>query len=109
MHLPEGYRLEVERIESRRIAEQVSATETVDNGVSAGSRSAGLALAFPGGITVNGRIDRIDRLNERECIIVDYKSGKTKNVERFAKARSSFRDRCMRWRFAKASASKPSL
>lgn len=85
MHLPEGYRLEVERIESRRIAEQVSTTEKWTTAYPP-EVEVPVSLAFPGGVTVNGRIDRIDRLSERECIIVDYKSGKTKNVERFVES-----------------------
>jgi ATP-dependent helicase/DNAse subunit B len=81
-HLPEGYRLELERIESRRIAEKVSATEkwsAISHEV-----EVPISIGFPGGVTVNGRIDRVDRLNETDCIVVDYKSGKTKNVEKFA-------------------------
>src|SRR5262249_32038177 len=40
-----------------------------------------LALDFPGGITVNCRIDRIDKVTDRDCIIVDYKSSRTARVE----------------------------
>jgi ATP-dependent helicase/DNAse subunit B len=85
MHLPEGYKLEVERIESRRIAEQVSTTEKWTSPYPP-EVEVPVSLSFPGGVTVNGRIDRIDRLSERQCIIVDYKSGKTKNVERFVES-----------------------
>jgi ATP-dependent helicase/DNAse subunit B len=85
MNLPDGYRLEVERIESRRIAAQVSATERWDSPYPP-QVEVELALPFPGGVTVKCRIDRIDRMNESECLIVDYKSGKTKNVERFVES-----------------------
>jgi ATP-dependent helicase/DNAse subunit B len=84
-HLPPGYRLEVERIESRRIARGVSTTEKWVTPYPP-EVEVEIPLAFPGGITVNCRIDRIDRLNESECLIVDYKSGKTQNVAKFAES-----------------------
>ena len=40
-----------------------------------------LTIEFPGGIQVNCRIDRIDRF-DNDCVIVDYKSSKTANVEK---------------------------
>jgi ATP-dependent helicase/DNAse subunit B len=85
MHLPPGYRLELERIESRRIAERVSTTElwTTEHPPEV---EVELGISFPGGVTVNCRIDRLDPIGERECIIVDYKSGKTKNVERIVES-----------------------
>ena len=82
-HLPEGYRLEVERIEARRIAENVSMTEKWVTAYPP-EVEVEIKIPFPGGISVVGRIDRVDRLNETDCIVVDYKSGKTKNVEKFA-------------------------
>lgn len=83
-HLLEGYRLELERIEARRIARQVQATEkwtAVSHEV-----EVPVSIAFPGGVAISGRIDRVDKLNETDCIVVDYKSGKTKNVEKFAQS-----------------------
>ncbi|MEP6714955.1 MAG: PD-(D/E)XK nuclease family protein [Terriglobia bacterium] len=76
-HLPPGYRLELERIFLRAVAQGVSAT---DRWVGETETEVELTLDFPGGITVRGRVDRIDRLNERDCIIVDYKSGAVPNV-----------------------------
>jgi ATP-dependent helicase/DNAse subunit B len=72
-NLPPGYRLEMERIFLRGIARGVSATERWSHVSSEAEVS--LSLNFPDGVTVHGRVDRIDRLNERDCVIVDYKSG----------------------------------
>lgn len=80
--LPPGYRLEVERIKLRDTARRVSATERWE--ALSSQTEVELEIAFSGGIRVNGRADRIDLLNERDCLIVDYKSGKVGNVERMA-------------------------
>jgi len=84
-HLPPGYRLEVERIQFREIARRVSANDlwTPDSS----DAEVDLALefvdknAFPGGIRVKGRVDRIDKFGD-DCVIVDYKSSKTANVQK---------------------------
>lgn len=78
-HIPPGYRLEFERIRYRAIARRVSANDlwkpdSYDVEVP-------LKIAFPGGIEVNGRADRIDRFGN-DCVIVDYKSSKTENVRK---------------------------
>jgi RecB family exonuclease len=78
-HLPAGYRLEVERIQFREIALRVSANDlwTPDSS----DAEVDLALEFPGGVRVKGRVDRIDRFGN-DCVIVDYKSSKTANVRK---------------------------
>ncbi len=78
-HIPPGYRLEVERIAFREIARRVSANDlwTPDSS----EVEVPLAIGFPGGITVNCRIDRIDRFGD-DCVIIDYKSSKTARVEK---------------------------
>ncbi len=83
-HIPPGYRLEVERIQFREIAERVSANERwhPDESLS----EVKLTLDFPGGVTVNCRIDRIDRFGT-DCVIVDYKSSKTARVEELVESR----------------------
>jgi hypothetical protein len=78
-HLPPGYRLEAERILNRKIAQKVSANELWNPDSS--ESEVNLSLAFPGGIAVNCRIDRIDRFGH-DCVIVDYKSSKTQNVKK---------------------------
>ena len=83
-HLPPGYKLEVNRIQLRKVAESVSASEKWTPLSS--EAEVELALDFPGGITVSCRIDRLDRINDRDCIIVDYKSSKTQNVERLVES-----------------------
>ena len=77
-HLQPGYKLEVERIRFREIAQRVSANDLwVPD-----SSEAEKALAFDlNGTTVTCRIDRIDRFGN-DCVIVDYKSSKTANVEK---------------------------
>ena len=79
-HIPPGYRLEVERINYREIARRISANDlwTPDSS----EVEVPLRIEFPGGVQVNGRVDRIDRFGG-DCVIVDYKSGKTANVEKF--------------------------
>ena len=84
-HLPPGYKLEVERIAFREIARRVSAKEQW-TAVSSDAEVE-LTLDFPGGITVAGRADRIDRINDRDCIIVDYKSSRTARVEQMVESR----------------------
>ncbi len=81
-HLPPGYRLEVERMELRRVARGMSATDLWQTALPS-TPEVELTLNFPGGITVKGRADRIDRLNDRDCIIIDYKSSRTARVESF--------------------------
>ncbi|MDE3198541.1 MAG: PD-(D/E)XK nuclease family protein, partial [Acidobacteriota bacterium] len=83
-HLPQGYRLEAERILLRETARKVSASEKWTP--MASEAEVEVALDFPGGMTVAGRIDRLDRLNGRECIILDYKSSKVPNVEKLVES-----------------------
>jgi ATP-dependent helicase/DNAse subunit B len=84
-HLAAGYKLEVERIQFREIAERVSANDlwTPDSS----QAEVEILLEFPGGIKVKGRIDRIDRFGD-DCVIVDYKSSKTANVEKLVASRT---------------------
>ncbi len=83
-HLPPGYKLEVERIQCREIARRVSANDLWDPLSS--EAEVVLTLEFPGGITVSGRVDRIDTFDKdqfgNDCVIVDYKSSKTANVQK---------------------------
>ena len=79
-HLPAGYKLEVERMNYREIARRVNAYKEPWTPVSS-QAEVDLTLDYPGGITVTGRVDRIDRLNDHDCIIVDYKSSKVARVE----------------------------
>ncbi len=78
-HLPPGYRLEVDRFINRNVAKRVSANDlwTPDSS----EAEVSLSIEFPGGIQVNGRVDRIDRFGN-DCVIVDYKSSKTANVQK---------------------------
>lgn len=84
--LPPGYKLEVERMQFREIARRVSANDLwtpLDS-----QAEVDVALAFPGGINVTGRIDRIDLFENQTCVIVDYKSSKTANVEKLVTSRT---------------------
>ena len=83
-HLPQGYKLEAERIQLRETARKVSATEKWTPISS--EAEVEVALEFPLGITVSGRIDRLDRLSDRECVIVDYKSSRIARVEKMVES-----------------------
>jgi ATP-dependent helicase/DNAse subunit B len=83
-HLPPGYRLEVERINYRAIARKVNATEQWTPVSS--QAEVELTMDFPGGIKVNCRVDRIDRMSDTDCIILDYKGGKTARVEQMVES-----------------------
>ncbi len=84
---PPGYRVEVERIQLRRIAQQVN--ESAHWPVEISEAEVDCSLDFPGGITVKCRVDRIDHFGERDCVIVDYKSGKTENVDKLVESETS--------------------
>ena len=86
-HIPPGYRVEVERIQLRRIAREVS--ETAQWPVMFSEAEVDCSLDFPGGVTVNCRVDRIDHVGEGNCVIVDYKSGKTANVDKLVQSETS--------------------
>ena len=84
-HIPAGYRLEVERIKFREIAERIRASDQW--AYDSSEVEVSLALEFPDGVTVNCRIDRIDRFGN-DCVIVDYKSSKTDNVKKLPLSRT---------------------
>ena len=86
-NVPPGYSLEVERITSRRIAQEVNASiqwPTVSS-----EAEVDCSLEFPGGVTITGRVDRIDDIGGGNCIIVDYKSGKVANVDKLVESETS--------------------
>jgi RecB family exonuclease len=84
--LPAGYKLEVERMQFREIARRVSANDSWRADDS--KAEVGLTLDFPGGITVTCRIDRLDTFANGDCVIVDYKSSKTANVQKLVTSRT---------------------
>lgn len=84
--LPAGYKLEVDRMQFREIAKRVSANDLWTP--LASQAEVDVSLEFPGGITVTGRIDRIDEFAGEQCVIVDYKSSKTANVEKLVSSRT---------------------
>jgi ATP-dependent helicase/DNAse subunit B len=85
--LPQGYRLEVERLQLGRIATKVGVKQRW-NPMST-QVEVPLSISFPGGITANGRVDRIDELDDGRCIIVDYKAGKVNNVLKLIDSQTS--------------------
>jgi ATP-dependent helicase/DNAse subunit B len=86
-NLPRGYRLEVERIESRRIARRVAGS--VDWPLESSELEVDCSLDFPGGVTITCRVDRIDDVGQGNCVIVDYKSGKVANVDKLIESETS--------------------
>lgn len=86
-NLPRGYRLEVERILSRRIAQEVNAS--VRWPALRSETEVDCGLDFPGGVTITCRVDRIDHVGEGNCVIVDYKSGKVDNVDKLVESETS--------------------
>jgi RecB family exonuclease len=78
-NLPPGYRLEVERMRYREIARGVSVSETWP--LIASLAEEPVEVELPGGVKAVGRVDRIDRVSDNACLIVDYKSGKVHRVE----------------------------
>ena len=85
--LPGGYRLEVERLLLRRIAAQVAVRQRWEPGKTLAEVP--LTIGFPGGITANCRVDRIDELGDGRCIIIDYKAGKVNNVRKLVDSQTS--------------------
>ncbi len=83
--LPAGYKLEVERMQFREIARRVSANDSWRADDS--KAEVALTLDFPGGITVTCRVDRLDTFANGDCVIIDYKSSKTANVEKLVTSR----------------------
>ncbi|HVY93766.1 MAG TPA: PD-(D/E)XK nuclease family protein, partial [Bryobacteraceae bacterium] len=86
-NIPQGYSLEVERILSRRIAQEVNASiqwPTVSS-----EAEVDCSLEFPGGVTITARVDRIDDIGGGNCIIVDYKSGKVERVDQLVESETS--------------------
>ena len=84
--LPAGYKLEVERMQFREIARRVSANDSWRADDS--KAEVALTLDFPGGITVTCRIDRLDTFANGDCVIIDYKSSKTANVQKLVTSRT---------------------
>lgn len=82
-NLPPGYRMEVRRVEFRRIAAGVA--EQMNWRFDSTEAEVPCTIEFPGGITVKCRPDRIDRLPDGRCVIVDYKSSKEETVEKIVR------------------------
>jgi RecB family exonuclease len=86
-HIPPGFELEVRHMLLRRIAEGVSANELWTP--LASQAEVDVSVAFPGGVAVTGRIDRVDHLGNNECIVIDYKSSRIANVRNLVESAAS--------------------
>ena len=82
-----GYKLEVSRIQFRRIAQKVN--ESVSWPLVSSEMEADCAFDLPDGVKVTCRVDRIDTLLNDDCVIIDYKSGKTANVKKLVERETS--------------------
>jgi ATP-dependent helicase/DNAse subunit B len=85
--LPQGYRLEVERLQLGRIATSVGVKPRW-NPVST-QVEVPLSIGFPNGVIANARVDRIDELGDGRCIVIDYKAGKVNNVLKLIDSQTS--------------------
>jgi ATP-dependent helicase/DNAse subunit B len=86
-NIPKGYSLEVERIESGRIARKINGS--VRWPALQSETEIDCPLEFPDGVTVTCRVDRIDHLKDGTCRIIDYKSGKVANVVKLVESKTS--------------------
>ncbi len=84
---PPGYKLEVERIQLRRIAREVSAA--VHWPVESSEAEVECDFDFPGGVTVSVPSGLHRQPGAGNCIIVDYKSGKVANVDKLVESETS--------------------
>jgi ATP-dependent helicase/DNAse subunit B len=82
-----GYKLEVNRIQFRRVAQKVN--ESVSWPLVSSEMEVDCAFDLPDGVKVTCRVDRIDTLVNDDCIIIDYKSGKTANVKKLVERETS--------------------
>lgn len=82
-----GYQLEVNRVRLRRVARKVN--ESVSWPLVSSELEADCSFILPNNVKVTCRIDRIDRLLNDDCIVVDYKSGKTANVKKLVERETS--------------------
>lgn len=82
-----GYRLEVSRIQLRRVAQKVN--ESVTWPLVSSEMEADCAFDLPDGVRVTCRVDRIDTLLNDACVIIDYKSGKTASVKKLVERETS--------------------
>jgi ATP-dependent helicase/DNAse subunit B len=86
-HLPRGYRLEVERFTLRNIARAVSATHSWPVEFSEAEVEVNLPLVD--GVTMTGRVDRVDHIGGSDCVVIDYKSKGKGGMKRLIESETS--------------------
>ena len=86
-HLPRGYRLEVERFTLRNVARAVSATHSWP--VESSEAEVEVKLPLVDGVTMTGRVDRVDRIGGSDCVIIDYKSKKKGGMKRLVEGETA--------------------
>ncbi len=86
-HLPRGYRLEVARFELRNIARDVSATRSWP--VESSEAEVEVTLPLVDGVTMTGRVDRVDHIGGSNCIVIDYKSKGKGGMKRLVESETS--------------------
>lgn len=86
-HLPRGFRLEVERFTLRGIARAVSATELWI--AERSEAEVEVSLPLIDGVTMTGRVDRVDHMGGGNCIVVDYKSRGAAGMKRLIESETS--------------------
>ena len=86
-HLPRGYRLEVERFSLRNVARAVSATRSWP--VESSEAEVEVALPILDGVTMTGRVDRVDHIGGSDCVVIDYKSKKKGGMKRLVESETA--------------------
>jgi RecB family exonuclease len=86
-HLPRGYRLEVERFTLRNVARAVSASDSWP--VEFSEAEIDVMLPLIDGVTMTGRVDRIDHVGGSDCVVIDYKAKGKAGMKRLVESETT--------------------
>jgi ATP-dependent helicase/DNAse subunit B len=86
-HLPRGYRLEVERFTLRGVARAVSASDSWP--VEFSEAEVEVTLPLIEGVTMTGRVDRIDHVGGSDCVVIDYKAKGKAGMKRLVESETA--------------------
>ncbi len=86
-HLPRGFRLEVERFTLGAIARAVSSRELWR--AERSDAEVEVVLPLIDGVTMTGRVDRIDHVGNGDCVVIDYKSKGVAGMKRLIESETA--------------------